>query len=118
MAKLLDRTTLLLMIAALALTIPRIFPPTRDMLLFYIIRRAMFVGDAMFHEMGHTIFFWLFGQPAIPMIFTIFGSDQAGGMSMPIIERSWIMQDLSFAALAYGCYWTKKNAPGLFIPAI
>ena len=92
-----------------------LLPATKEMFPFWVIARGAFVADALFHEMGHTIFYWLFGHVAIPMIFTLFGSDQAGGMSMAM-GRNWFLQILVFAALAYGVYWVKENWRALLIP--
>jgi len=118
MKNFLDRTTLLIIASAFIMVLLCISTASRDIFPFWVIRRGAFVGDALFHEMGHTLFYWLFGQPAIPMIFTFFGSDQAGGMSMPLMERNWFMQIAMFAVLAYGCYWVRKNYPKLFIATI
>ncbi len=82
-----------------------------------ILYRALFVADTFAHEMGHTIFFWLFGQPAIPMIFTLFGSDQAGGFSQTF-GHFWLVQIAVFVGLIYGCYWVYENYEEFFIPAV
>lgn len=81
--------------------------------ILWLIYRLMYVADTMFHELGHTVFDWAFGMPALPSIFTLFGSDQAGGVTLTL-DRSWVVQGVSFAVLAYGCYWIKRNYPLLF----
>lgn len=117
MASLLDRETLLIMISAFALAVLCILPDTCRHFPFWIIAAGLHVADTLFHEMGHTIFAWLFGHPAIPMIFTLFGADQAGGMSMRW-DRNWFVQIGAFAMLGYACFWLKENGPRLFIPML
>jgi hypothetical protein len=103
--------------SAFAVALLCILPDTRSLLPFSIMAAGLHIANTLFHELGHTIFAWCFGKPALPMIFTLFGADQAGGMSM-IFDRSWFMQIVAFAALAYGCYKTKMHFPRLFLPAI
>jgi hypothetical protein len=117
MSELLDRTTLFIIVSAFITALLCILPESQSLLPFAIMARGLHIGNTLFHEMGHTIFAWFFGKPAVPMIFTFFGADQAGGMSM-IFDRNWFVQIAAFAALGYGCYWIKKNFPPLFIPAI
>lgn len=114
MSALFDRATLLTIFSALIVVCLCLWPGIREIFPIWLIAKGAFVGDALFHELGHTIFYWLFGQPAIPMIFTLFGSDQAGGMAMAW-DRSWFVQGAAFAFLAYACYWLRENIPGLFI---
>lgn len=112
-----DRTTLFVMFSALALVLACILPPTRDMLVFYAVYRAGFFTDALFHEMGHTVFSWMFGRPAIPMIFTAIGADQAGGLSL-MWDFNWGTQVTAFIVMLYACYWLWDNVPGMFIPGV
>ena len=55
--------------------------------------------DTMFHEIGHTIFSWAFGYPALPS----FDLEHGGGMSY-YFDRQWILQILGFSAASYSCY--------------
>lgn len=71
----------------------------------------------MFHEMGHTVFYWLFGHPAIPSIMTIFGADKAGGYTMEF-GHSQLVQLLAIAGLAYGCYRLHLIHAALLFPAV
>lgn len=112
-----DRTTLLTAISAFLLAVLCIHPHTRGIFPLWVIAAGGHIADTLFHEMGHTIFNWLFGQPAIPMIFTLFGADQAGGMSMTF-GRSWFIQIAVLAGLGYSCWQAKKSASALFIPAL
>jgi hypothetical protein len=84
---------------------------------FWCIHLLGRVPDALFHEMGHTIFNWLFGVPAFPMIMTLFGSDQAAGLTMAG-DRHWWLQITAFAVLGWCCFRLKENRSPLFIPAV
>ena len=117
MAAFLNRSTCVMLVSAIALTALTFLPATRDFTVFRIIALGMHVGDTLFHEIGHSLFHCLFGQPAVPMIFTVFGADQAGGMSMTFGERSHLFQFISLAAFAYGCKWLHDGDSYLFIPA-
>lgn len=112
-----DRTTLLIMISALALAVLCVLPETRQITPIWIIAAGLNVGDTLFHELGHAGFAWLLGRPAIPMIFTLFGADQAAGLSISF-GRSWYVQIAAFAILAYACVWIRDNYSFLFIPAV
>ncbi|MEJ0009453.1 MAG: hypothetical protein WDN72_02350 [Alphaproteobacteria bacterium] len=117
MSHLLDRATLLTMTSAFIVALLCILPGTRGQFPVAIIAAGLHIGDALFHEMGHTVFAWLFGRPAIPMIFTLFGADQAGGMTLQW-NYSWPVQVAAFAVLAYACYRAREDMPVLFLPAI
>lgn len=117
MNPLLNRSTIIMLITALTLVIACVLPETREYRVFGIIAMGMHVGDTLFHEMGHSIFHWLFGTPAVPMIFTIMGADQAGGLSMTFGEPNILVRLLSIAAAAYGCKWLKDRESGWFMPA-
>lgn len=112
------RNTLLTMLSALIMAACCILPATRDSFPFWIMAAGMHMADTLFHEMGHTLFMWLFGIPAIPMILTFFGADQAGGMSLPLHERLWFLQVSSLIVLAYVCYWSWNYWRELFLPAV
>lgn len=94
-----------------------VLPATQGWGLVAIIAMGLNIADTLFHELGHALFYWLYGRPSIPMIFTIFGADQAGGMAMTW-ERSWLMQGLVLLLLATGCAWTKKFWPDAFIATV
>src|SRR5277367_2959407 len=106
MGDFLDRTTLFIMVSAFIVALLALLPATRDMFPFWVIAAGLHICDTLFHELGHTLFAWLFGRPAVPMIFTLFGADQAGGMTI-YREHSWFVQIGAFLALAYGCWWLK-----------
>ena len=101
--------------SALLVVVLCILPSTKSMFPFWIIARGSFVMDTLFHELGHSIFGWLFGNANLPMIFTIFMSDKMGGMAMNL--GHWlILQIAAFIGLAYLCYYLRYH--WLFIPAV
>jgi hypothetical protein len=66
-----------------------------------------------FHELGHTVTHWAFGEPAIPT----FDWDEGGGMTYGF-DRSWLMQGAIWALMASGLLWLWKNGGrGLFFIA-
>lgn len=67
---------------------------------FGIISQGMSYMAVFFHEIGHTIFAWIYGIPAFP----IFDFKHGGGYSVQIAERSWPAQCTVWAAEAYGLY--------------
>lgn len=117
MLPLFDRTTFAVMLSAMMLAGLVIAPQTRAVFPLWVIAAGLQIGDTLFHELGHCITAWLCGQPAIPMIFTMFGADQAGGMTL-YWDRSWFVQGAAFGAMAYGCYWCREAIPLLFPPAV
>ena len=72
-------------------------------LIMWVIHRVGVFADTLFHEMGHAVFGWLYGMPMIPMIFTVIGADQAGGMTIPLGPRTWFMQIVALVLLAAFC---------------
>lgn len=115
MLQLLDRTTIGIMLSAFAAALFCILPASRDIFPFWLMAAGLHIADTLFHELGHTVAAWLFGCPSIPMIFTLFGADQAGGMTLTW-DRSWLMQLVAFAGLGYACYRARKNESWLLIP--
>lgn len=91
-----------------------VLPATKGLPLIAVIAMGLNIADTLFHELGHALFYWLYGSPSIPMIFTIFGADQAGGMAMTW-ERSWLMQGMALMLLVTACVWTKKFWPEIFL---
>lgn len=111
---LIDRTTLLIVGSAFIAVVLCLAPATHDMLPFSIINAGAHIADVMFHEIGHTVFSWLAGIPAIPMIFTIFGANEAGGMAMTF-GHSWLVHAVMWAVLAYGIYFFYSHESRWFI---
>jgi len=103
----------LTLLSALSLAIICILPSTNHYFPLWAIAAGANIADAMFHEMGHSIFGWLFGVPNIPSVFTLFGREQAAGLTL-MWPRSWIVQITAFAGLVYACYWIYKNFPEWF----
>ena len=104
-----------LLASALILAVLCTLPITASIFPFSIIAAGSFVMDTMFHELGHSVFGWLFGYINIPMIFTLFHADQMGGMAL-IMGHSDILQAAMVLALAFGCYQIRISI--FFIPAI
>ena len=90
---------------ALIMTLPSSGPSS---IIGWIIRRIGFFADVLFHETGHAVFAWLYGIPAAPGIMTIFGSDQAGGMTMPLGPRTWFLQIAMLVLLGWFCNNLRK----------
>lgn len=53
--------------------------------------------DVFFHELGHTVTSWLYGQPALPA----FNFADGGGVSVPLTPRSLLLQGLVYAGIGY-----------------
>jgi hypothetical protein len=109
-----DRTTALVILSALIAVLLCLAPQTHDKIPFSIINAGAHIADVLFHELGHTLFYWLSGYPAIPMIFTLFGADQAGGMALTF-GHSWAVQIGVWVALAYFIYFFYDHNSRWFI---
>lgn len=103
-----DRTTFLLMLSAVGLCLLCLIPATQELFPLWVIRAGMEIGDTLFHELGHSLFGWLFGIPNFPAILTLFGRDQASGITF-MWERSWLLQLFVFIGLGYACYWGRQQ---------
>ena len=103
MPGLLDRTTILIIGSALVLAVLCIHPATNSTFPLWVIATGANFADTMFHEMGHSITGWLFGVPNIPSVFTLFGREQAGGLTMTF-GHFWLLQGIVIAALLYAIY--------------
>ena len=112
----LDRSTLIIILSSSLVAILSVLQATRDVIPISIISAGLHVGDTLFHEIGHSIFAWLFGIPSIPAIFTFFFADTAGGITL-MWERQIPLQALSLSGLAYLCYWLRKYYSPFFIYA-
>ena len=56
------------------------------------------------HELGHSIFGWLYGYPAIPAFDFTYG----GGVAM-YMQRKIEITYVTYAVLIYGIYYLRKN---------
>ncbi len=117
MALVFDRATLLTMLSALVFSVLCLFPDAQSFFPIRIICMGMHVADTLFHEMGHTLAGWFLGYPSIPSIMTLFGADQAGGITYTP-GRSWFVQILGFGGMAGMCYWLREHYPALFYPSL
>ncbi|MDH5356202.1 MAG: hypothetical protein OEY09_17305 [Gammaproteobacteria bacterium] len=98
-----SRSTLTIIFSSALVAILAVLQVTRDVIPVSIISAGLYVGNTLFHEIGHSIFSWLFGMPSLPAIFTLFGADQAGGVTL-MWDRQIILQILVLAGLGYLCY--------------
>ena len=110
----LDRSTLIVIFSSALVAILSVLQTTRVVIPISIISAGLNVGDTLFHEIGHSIFAWLFGVPGIPAIFTLFNSDTAGGVTL-MWGRQILLQVLSLSGLVYLCYWLRKNNSPFFL---
>lgn len=115
MRHLLEIRTLMVMLSAALVAVAGI-AFAEDGFLPQIFFRCLYFGEILFHELGHTLFFWLFGSAAVPSIMTMIGSDKAGGYSL-VIGEHWMIQVLADAAMVYGCYHFRERKL-IFYPAV
>ena len=118
MRRMLDPETLWVMGSALVVAVFFLLPAVQHQLLGYVFMRLLEIGDTLFHEMGHTVFIWLFGRPAVPSIFTLFGTDKAGGMSVPLYPHTWTLQVIVWLVLGSVCFLLRRRRPALFWPVV
>lgn len=78
---------------------------------FGVISSGLSYMAVFFHEIGHTIFAWMYGIPAFP----IFDFKHGGGYSVQIAERSWGAQITVWVAMAYGLYQLRDRMPLIFL---
>jgi hypothetical protein len=64
-----------------------------------------------FHEIGHTIFAWMYGIPAFP----IFDFKYGGGYSVQLSDRSWPLQIVVWGMMAYGLYNIRDRMKPVFL---
>ncbi|MFZ4540293.1 MAG: hypothetical protein ACOYNL_00600 [Rickettsiales bacterium] len=116
MRHLLQPQTLLVMFTAAFAAIFGIYY-AQENLLFQIFFRILYFGETLFHELGHTLFFWLFGSAAIPSIMTAIGADKAGEVSLVIGEYK-TLQWLAYGGMLYACYYCFNERRLLFYPIL
>jgi hypothetical protein len=112
-----DRNTWVLVISASLLSLLCVLESTRYLPLISVISNALNLADTMFHELGHSLFSWLFGMPSIPSIMTLFGADKVGGLTLSF-ERQLVLQLASLAGLGYLCYRLWKAWSPFFLPTL
>lgn len=113
----LERSTLIIVFSSALFAILAVLQATRDVIPISIISAGLYVGDTLFHEIGHSIFAWVFGVPSIPAIFTLFGADQSGGVTL-MWDRQIIFQILALIGLSYFCYRLRNEYSPFFIYAL
>jgi hypothetical protein len=57
--------------------------------------------NVFFHELGHTVTSWSYGQVAVPA----FNFADGGGVAMPLFDRSLILQGIVYIIVAFFAYW-------------
>jgi len=70
-----------------------------------------------FHELGHTLFAWLYGYPTIP----VFDFAHGGGLAISISGQSYIVMGAAIILIGYGAYMLRDFLPlviGLGILAV
>lgn len=68
--------------------------------LIFIPRAGLGYMMVFFHELGHTVTSWSYGEIAVPA----FNFRDGGGVSMPIFPRSWFLQAPVYAGAAFLCW--------------
>lgn len=63
-----------------------------------------------FHELGHSVTFWLFGYPSVPTFDFTYG----GGMTYPVMGRLWLVQGIVLAGMAAGIAYLCRRDGVLF----
>ena len=72
--------------------------PMLDEFIFYALGNGLAMMNTFFHEIGHTVFAWFYGYPALPM----FDFAHGGGMSIWSADNHWIVIFGIWGALIYG----------------
>jgi hypothetical protein len=62
---------------------------------------GLYYMKVFFHELGHTVTFWLFGQPAVPA----FNFADGGGVAVPLMGRSMVLQGAVYVLFIAGAWW-------------
>jgi hypothetical protein len=110
-----DRNIWLMMLSASLLSLLCVLETTRDLAFIFVISNALNLADTLFHELGHSLFAWLFGMPSIPSILTLFGADKAGGITLAF-ERIVLLQLVSLAGLGYLCFRLWRSWSPFLVP--
>ncbi len=117
MPKLLNFTTVIIILSAFGLAILCILPGTSNSFPLWIIASGASVADTMFHELGHSITGWLLGVPNVPSILTIFGRGQAAGLTWHF-GHFWLLQGIVIAGFAYLSYDLYHAASRWFLVSV
>ena len=60
-----------------------------------------------FHELGHTLFAWLYGYPTIP----VFDFAHGGGLAISVTGQSYLVRGAALAVIGYGAYLLRDFTP-------
>lgn len=103
---------LMLLLAALC-----VFPPVNSYFPFSFIFIFANIVNKTFHELGHSIFAFLYGIPNLPDISTIFGTDPAQDVIF-MLERRWLLQLIIFGGLGWICYYLFSLVNRFYVTAL
>lgn len=70
-----------------------------------IIATGLAYIGVFFHEIGHTVFHWLYGYVALPS----FDFAAGGGMTYQFGGRSWLLQAAVFVSLGAGIFMARRS---------
>lgn len=110
-----DIRTLAMMAAAVTLSVLGLWCVGEPYLPAVIYARALHFIDALFHEMGHAVASWSLGGLAIPSVFTIIGSQDAGGVTLYLGPMHWVAQAIFAVLLLYWAYWRGDHGRSWFM---
>jgi hypothetical protein len=74
------------------------------------IRNTFSTAMILVHEMGHTIFGWIYGYPSLPAFDFVYG----GGMTLHI-ERSYLLLGVIYALLIWAIWFWRKNTAAVVV---
>ncbi len=72
---------------------------------FGLLTAGLVYMSVFFHEIGHTVFYWLYGYAAVPT----FDFASGGGMTYQLTGRSWMLQLGVFGAIGYFIWQSWRN---------
>lgn len=61
--------------------------------------------STFFHELGHTVFAWMYGYPTLPM----FDFQHGGGFAWSFTGQQYVLIILFYGILAYGLYYFRAR---------
>lgn len=80
-----------------------VFTPLRNLFFFHMVHEGFIYITVFFHELGHALFFWIFGYPSLPS----FNFQYGGGETYPF-ARQWLIQIGMYLIGAYSLYRAKQ----------
>ncbi|MEW6530125.1 MAG: zinc ribbon domain-containing protein [Thermodesulfobacteriota bacterium] len=74
------------------------------------IRNTFSTAMILVHEMGHSIFGWIYGYPSLPAFDFVYG----GGMTLHI-DRSYLLLGVIYALLVWAIWFWRKNTAAIVV---